>query len=111
MDESADRSATVAPIHRSRSRRFWLGAQSLAGALRSFVRMYRPHEAREDTVLFPALRRDPSVARHPRAENVRSEGTIDTVASLPLLPERPQIDLEAPGRALLVRQVPHRVGD
>ncbi|WP_394846001.1 hemerythrin domain-containing protein [Pendulispora brunnea] len=28
----------------------------LVGALRAFVRMYRPHEAREDTVLFPALR-------------------------------------------------------
>ncbi len=27
----------------------------LAGALRAFNRMYRPHEAREDTVLFPAL--------------------------------------------------------
>jgi hemerythrin-like domain-containing protein len=27
----------------------------LAGTLRSFSRMYRPHEAREDTVLFPAL--------------------------------------------------------
>jgi len=27
----------------------------LAGALRKFVRMYRPHEAREDTVLFPAF--------------------------------------------------------
>jgi hemerythrin-like domain-containing protein len=27
----------------------------LAGSLRSFVRMYAPHEAREDTVLFPAL--------------------------------------------------------
>jgi hemerythrin-like domain-containing protein len=25
-------------------------------ALRQFIRMYRPHEAREDTVLFPALR-------------------------------------------------------
>ena len=25
-------------------------------ALRSFLRMYRPHEAREDTVLFPAFR-------------------------------------------------------
>jgi len=24
-------------------------------AIRSFIRMYRPHEAREDTVLFPAL--------------------------------------------------------
>jgi hemerythrin-like domain-containing protein len=29
--------------------------QKLAGALHSFVRMYAPHEAREDTVLFPAL--------------------------------------------------------
>jgi hemerythrin-like domain-containing protein len=28
----------------------------LAIQLRQFVRMYRPHEAREDTVLFPALR-------------------------------------------------------
>jgi hemerythrin-like domain-containing protein len=29
--------------------------QRLAAALRQFVRMYAPHEAREDTVLFPAL--------------------------------------------------------
>ena len=29
----------------------------LAEALRGFVRMYRPHAAREDTVLFPALRK------------------------------------------------------
>ena len=28
----------------------------LAEALREFLRMYRPHEAREDTVLFPAFR-------------------------------------------------------
>jgi hemerythrin-like domain-containing protein len=28
----------------------------LAQALRSFARMYRPHAAREDTVIFPALR-------------------------------------------------------
>jgi hemerythrin-like domain-containing protein len=28
----------------------------LASACRSFIRMYRPHESREDTVLFPALR-------------------------------------------------------
>jgi hemerythrin-like domain-containing protein len=27
----------------------------MSGALRQFVRMYAPHEAREDTVLFPAL--------------------------------------------------------
>jgi hemerythrin-like domain-containing protein len=30
--------------------------QQLAESLRAFVRMYRPHEAREDTVLFPAFR-------------------------------------------------------
>jgi hemerythrin-like domain-containing protein len=30
--------------------------EKLAAACRSFIRMYRPHEAREDTVLFPALR-------------------------------------------------------
>jgi len=29
----------------------------LADAMRAFIRMYRPHAAREDTVLFPALRR------------------------------------------------------
>lgn len=28
----------------------------LVEAVRSFIRMYRPHEAREDTILFPALR-------------------------------------------------------
>jgi hemerythrin-like domain-containing protein len=31
--------------------------QTLVSRLASFVRMYRPHEAREDTVLFPALHR------------------------------------------------------
>lgn len=30
--------------------------RTLADALRSFARMYRPHAAREDTVLFPAFR-------------------------------------------------------
>src|SRR4051794_31149692 len=29
--------------------------QELVGATQAFIRMYRPHEAREDTVLFPAL--------------------------------------------------------
>jgi hemerythrin-like domain-containing protein len=29
--------------------------ESTSAALASFIRMYRPHEAREDTVLFPAL--------------------------------------------------------
>jgi len=31
-------------------------SEKLTDALRTFLRMYRPHEAREDTVLFPALR-------------------------------------------------------
>jgi len=31
--------------------------QELSATLESFVRMYNPHEAREDTVLFPALRK------------------------------------------------------
>jgi hemerythrin-like domain-containing protein len=31
-------------------------SDKLSDALRSFLRMYRPHEAREDTVLFPAFR-------------------------------------------------------
>jgi len=30
--------------------------QQLSDALHAFIRMYRPHEAREDTVLFPAFR-------------------------------------------------------
>lgn len=38
-----------------RKARAGAGAE-LATALRSFVRMYRPHAAREDTVLFPAFR-------------------------------------------------------
>jgi hemerythrin-like domain-containing protein len=32
------------------------GRGELIAACESFIRMYRPHEAREDTVLFPALR-------------------------------------------------------
>jgi hemerythrin-like domain-containing protein len=31
------------------------GRKGLVSACRAFIRMYRPHEAREDTVLFPAL--------------------------------------------------------
>jgi hemerythrin-like domain-containing protein len=37
-------------------------AQALTGLLSSFIAMYRPHEAREDTVLFPAFRK--LVSRH-----------------------------------------------
>ncbi len=32
-------------------------SEKLSDALRAFLRMYRPHEAREDTVLFPAFRK------------------------------------------------------
>jgi len=32
------------------------GRTQLVAACQAFIRMYRPHEAREDTVLFPALR-------------------------------------------------------
>jgi len=32
------------------------GRRRLSGCLRQFIRMYRPHAAREDTVLFPAFR-------------------------------------------------------
>jgi hemerythrin-like domain-containing protein len=31
--------------------------KALVLSIGKFIRMYRPHEAREDTVLFPALRR------------------------------------------------------
>ena len=33
-----------------------LDRKQLSDSLRQFIRMYEPHEAREDTVLFPALR-------------------------------------------------------
>src|SRR4051812_42256558 len=33
------------------------GRQKFADSMRQFVRMYNPHEAREDTVLFPAFRK------------------------------------------------------
>lgn len=32
------------------------GAKKLSASITQFIRMYRPHEAREDTVLFPAIR-------------------------------------------------------
>jgi hemerythrin-like domain-containing protein len=32
------------------------GRMEMVEAVRAFIRMYRPHEAREDTILFPALR-------------------------------------------------------
>lgn len=42
--------ATPSGVKDARSR------STLADLLRQFVRMYAPHEAREDTVLFPAIR-------------------------------------------------------
>jgi hypothetical protein len=33
------------------------GRRQLAQALRQYIRMYLPHESREDTVLFPAFRK------------------------------------------------------
>ena len=50
LTESILRLATVAAVQKDDDRR------ALTVTLRSFVRMYRPHEAREDTVLFPAFR-------------------------------------------------------
>jgi len=41
--------ASVNTMHDAAARK------QLADSLRAFIRMYRPHEAREDTVLFPAL--------------------------------------------------------
>jgi hemerythrin-like domain-containing protein len=37
--------------------------QELVQAVHAFIRMYRPHEAREDTVLFPALHKIVSAKR------------------------------------------------
>jgi hemerythrin-like domain-containing protein len=66
----------------------------LRTTLQSFVRMYRPHEAREDTVLFPALRRlvtpreyDELGERFEDEEHRRFgargfEGVVDEVAQL-----------------------------
>ena len=50
LTETILRLSTVASIQNKDDRK------NLAEALQSFVRMYRPHEAREDTVLFPAFR-------------------------------------------------------
>jgi hemerythrin-like domain-containing protein len=45
------RYANVNSLHNRDERR------QLADSMRQFIRMYNPHEAREDTVLFPAFRR------------------------------------------------------
>jgi hemerythrin-like domain-containing protein len=42
------------------------GRRSLAETLRQFIRMYEPHAAREDTVLFPALHEILTAAEYDR---------------------------------------------
>jgi len=58
MQHHAGRQVTAAILEATKGPGAIEGAAgaSLAGHLGQFVRMYRPHEAREDTVLFPALR-------------------------------------------------------
>lgn len=47
---------TVRRLANATSMKDPVSRQKLAEAMQLFVRMYRPHEAREDTVLFPAFR-------------------------------------------------------
>jgi hemerythrin-like domain-containing protein len=68
--------------------------QSLAESMRLFVRMYSPHAAREDTVLFPALRQITSPTEygdlgedferreHERFGNDGFEKTVGRVAAI-----------------------------
>jgi hemerythrin-like domain-containing protein len=51
LTETILRLSTVAALKNAQER------QQLRDSLRLFVRMYEPHEAREDTVLFPAFRK------------------------------------------------------
>jgi hemerythrin-like domain-containing protein len=53
----AGRAVTDVVLHLAEGDRFRKenNRKKLVKAVRAFVRMYRPHEAREDTVLFPAL--------------------------------------------------------
>ena len=54
----AGRTVTAAILEHSQPDNFRKkpNRNALLSACASFIRMYRPHEAREDTVLFPALR-------------------------------------------------------
>ena len=54
----AGRAVTAEILALSQPDRFRMreSRKKLVSACGSFIRMYRPHEAREDTVLFPALR-------------------------------------------------------
>ncbi len=55
QQHQAGRRVTDIMLHSSTPERFRPDIRRLATACRAFIRMYRPHEAREDTVLFPAL--------------------------------------------------------
>jgi hemerythrin-like domain-containing protein len=48
--------ARIQALARSPSLQSAEGGPELVNALRAFIRMYEPHSAREDTVLFPAFR-------------------------------------------------------
>jgi hemerythrin-like domain-containing protein len=50
LTDTISRLSTATSVEKADDRR------KLGETLRSFTRMYRPHEAREDTVLFPAFR-------------------------------------------------------
>ncbi len=51
-----DLTAQIRELAATATFRYVSDTDKLADALRAFIRMYRPHEAREDTVLFPAFR-------------------------------------------------------
>ena len=57
QQHDAGRRVTDVVLHHADKDRFRSSAsrQEVMRACESFIRMYRPHEAREDTVLFPAL--------------------------------------------------------
>ncbi|HET7550785.1 MAG TPA: hypothetical protein VFK04_05820 [Gemmatimonadaceae bacterium] len=53
--ESSGRRGAVLHLANGSSMRSADGRAQLAGHMKAFIRMYEPHEAREDTVLFPAF--------------------------------------------------------
>ena len=58
IQHKAGREATARILRLSRHDQFRLqdNRSPLVASCQSFIRMYRPHKSREDTVLFPALR-------------------------------------------------------
>ncbi len=52
----AGRKVTAAILQYSTPQAFKANRDRVRGLCEKFIRMYRPHESREDTVLFPALR-------------------------------------------------------